>query len=296
MDIEGLQELIEDYVDKYPDLLYVMENGQFSVNKALPVYKSLLQSHMSLLHDRYLLTDRRPIYISPTCVVYKAVDYSVRDRQNKPIVIALKLMKYKSQYVKEIGMRKQMEMMGHRSGRVSNSAGNTGEEATFVVAVLSSHAPRNNKDSSDDSMDLYDLMNYSNCDTKEPIRRTERPISPPPVRPRDSNSTNNKAAKNSDNNSTIRLVDSRVARVNEDRRNRLQALNSLKYNAEKLYCIAMPLASTNLQSAVKQERYMAKNLLEIKGIFLQILRSVDFIHSKGLVHGKLIWDDILIFL
>lgn len=80
--IDGLEEMVEEYVEKYPDLLYALDkNGQFSILKALPAYKSMLQSHLSLWHDRYLVTDNRPIYISSTCAVYKAIDYSIRDKQ-----------------------------------------------------------------------------------------------------------------------------------------------------------------------------------------------------------------------
>ena len=284
LNFEGLEELVENYIEKYPELLYALDSsGDFAVNKALPAYKSMLQAHMSLWHDRYLVTERRPIYISSTCVVYKAADYSLRDKQGKPSIIALKLMKYKSQYVKEIGMRKQMEIVGgQKVSRIGNSSvGSAGDNSTFVISVLSSHAPRNNKDSSDENMELSELLNYGSCDTGKSSAVTVTTNNKSPDKQRD-----NKVSKYME---VLRRTDSRLARANEDRLNRIQSFNALKYNAEKLFCIAMPLAETNLQSAMKQERFMAKSIAEVKSIFLQILRCVDFIHSKGLVHGTAIF-------
>ena len=279
LNFEGLEELVEGYVEKYPDLLYVLDSsGHFAVNKALPAYKSILQAHMSLWHDRYLVTERRPIYISSTCVVYKAADHSLRDKQGKPTVIALKLMKYKSQYVKEIGMRKQMEIIGGQKASHANSGniGSAGDNSAFVISVLSSHAPRNNKESSDENMDLSELLNYGSCDTGKLLIATTSPVKS------GEKHRDNKFSKYMDG---LRRTDSRLARANEERLQRIQSFNALKYNAEKLFCISMPFAEANLQSVMKQERFMIKSITEVKSIFLQILRCVDFIHSKGLVHG-----------
>lgn len=281
LSIEGLEEIVEDYVDSYPELLYVLEpNGQFAVHRALPPYKSILQSRMALWHDRYMITEKRPLYISATCVVYKALDYSVRDKQGKAIVIALKLMKYKSQYVKEIGIRKQLDMGGNKSVTFNNNTkhSNTTSSNSYVVAVLSSHAPRINKESTDDSMDLHDFVNYGQCDrvgtSNEDNQEMELAL-PPPSMGSKYKAANGKQSANLAATTTI--IDQKTQDIT--------ARNAAKFRAEKLFCIAMPLAVTNLHMAMKQERFIAKNLQEIKSIFLQILHCVDFFHSKGIVHG-----------
>jgi len=231
----------------------------------------------------------------------------------KPLVVALKLMKYKSQFVKEIGIRKQLD-----SGGVKSSNSNAVDNA-FVIPILSSHIPRNNKDSLDDNQDLFELLNYGYCDRREPnhtpfnnvVSDDSTITSTEAVHPSLSNTNNsrnnahnsqsNYNSNNSYNYSHHRRSSSigrgvsisvrkhsEVAipvRSMENKQNQMNVRNTAKYNAEKLFCIIMPLASTNLLAAMKQERFMTKNIKEIKSLYLQVLRSVEFIHSKGLVHG-----------
>ena len=58
-----------------------------------------------LWHGRYALTEDRPEHRSATSFVYKAVDEGVKDEFGHPRRVALKLMKLKGQFMREVQSR-----------------------------------------------------------------------------------------------------------------------------------------------------------------------------------------------
>jgi hypothetical protein len=66
--------------------------------------KHAIQS-IFLWHGRYRVIEGRPEHTSATCFVYRAVDEEDRDESNHPKRVALKLMRYKSQFLRELKAR-----------------------------------------------------------------------------------------------------------------------------------------------------------------------------------------------
>ena len=60
-----------------------------------------------------------------------------------------------------------------------------------------------------------------------------------------------------------------------------------KSNAERLFCLVMPLADRNMYVALKQERWAPHNLGEIRHSFTQIVKAVSHLHDKGIVHADI---------
>ena len=63
---------------------------------------------MLLWHGRYALTEDRPEHRSATSFVYKAVDEGVKDEFGHPRRVALKLMRCKGQFMREVQSRKKL--------------------------------------------------------------------------------------------------------------------------------------------------------------------------------------------
>jgi serine/threonine protein kinase len=57
-----------------------------------------------------------------------------------------------------------------------------------------------------------------------------------------------------------------------------------KQQAESLYCIVLPFADRNLFASLKQERFGEE---EKKSIFIQLVKCVEHLHSKGIVHADI---------
>ena len=60
-----------------------------------------------------------------------------------------------------------------------------------------------------------------------------------------------------------------------------------KEDAERLFLLCMPLADRNMFVALKQERWAGKNILEIRHAFTQIVKAVQHLHNKGIIHADL---------
>ena len=60
-----------------------------------------------------------------------------------------------------------------------------------------------------------------------------------------------------------------------------------KQQAESLYSVVMPLADRNLYVALKQERFAGRNLGEVRYIFSQLVRCVDHMHGRGVLHADI---------
>ena len=60
-----------------------------------------------------------------------------------------------------------------------------------------------------------------------------------------------------------------------------------KAKAERLLTLVMPLAQRSLFLALKQEAWAGKNFDEVRHVFGHLVRCVDHLHSKGVIHGDL---------
>ena len=49
----------------------------------------------------------------------------------------------------------------------------------------------------------------------------------------------------------------------------------------------MPQADRNMFVALKQERFAGSNMDEVRHIFTQLVKCVEHLHSKGIVHGDI---------
>ena len=96
----GLSAIISNLVQTFPTL-YAARNdrGVMCLDLATPVYSLAIKS-MRLWFGRYHIDDT-PEHQSATCFVYKALDAQANDS-----VVALKLMRYRSHFLKELKTRK----------------------------------------------------------------------------------------------------------------------------------------------------------------------------------------------
>jgi serine/threonine protein kinase len=60
-----------------------------------------------------------------------------------------------------------------------------------------------------------------------------------------------------------------------------------KSNAERLYLLVMPLADRNLFVALKQERWAGRDMEEVRYVYKQLLRAVEHMHEKGVLHADI---------
>ena len=80
-------------------------DGRAAVDVASKPMKLIMQSVL-LWHGRYRIIESRPEHISATCFVFKAVDEHTVDKDTGlPIKVALKLMRLKDQFQREISTR-----------------------------------------------------------------------------------------------------------------------------------------------------------------------------------------------
>jgi serine/threonine protein kinase len=103
--MEGMGPRILDYVTRYPHLAFALDaSGRCALDVASP--SNRLAIHSSVLwHGRYRIIDEYPEHISPTCIVYRAVDEAILDASGHPIRVAIKLMRFRDQFSHEIEMR-----------------------------------------------------------------------------------------------------------------------------------------------------------------------------------------------
>ena len=101
-----LSAMVEALVSSHPTLAAAKDaDGRAAVDVASKPMKSIMQSVL-LWHGRYRITEPRPEHISATCFVFKAVDeYTIDSETIQPIKVALKLMRLKDQFQREISTR-----------------------------------------------------------------------------------------------------------------------------------------------------------------------------------------------
>ena len=186
------------------------ENGRVAMDVASKTMKAIMQKIL-LWHGQYRITEQRPEHESATCYVFKAVNEHVMDSETgKPMRVALKLMRQKAQFQRELGMRDKD--FGH----------------DFVMNVLQTHPAIG-------STALLESMSDEVTDVE---------------------------------------VDSATGQLT-------------KVNAEKLFFVVIPLADRNLFTALKQERWAGQNMEEVRHVFVQLLRCVEHMHRKGVIHADL---------
>jgi serine/threonine protein kinase len=104
--IDGFENVLVNYCEKYGELIFAQDrSGRKAVDIAAAANKKAIQS-LLLWFGKYRITESRPEHQSATCFVYKAVDEFSLDENGHPKGVALKLMKIKSQYLREIQARK----------------------------------------------------------------------------------------------------------------------------------------------------------------------------------------------
>ena len=98
--------IVEALVSSHPALAAAKDvNNRAAVDVASKPMKLIMQSVL-LWHGRYRITEPRPEHISATCFVFKAVDEHTIDKETGlPIKVALKLMRLKDQFQREISTR-----------------------------------------------------------------------------------------------------------------------------------------------------------------------------------------------
>ena len=98
--------MVEALVSNHPTLAAAKDaDGRAAVDVASKPMKLIMQSVL-LWHGRYRITESRPEHISATCFVFKAVDEHTIDKETgQPIKVALKLMRLKDQFQREISTR-----------------------------------------------------------------------------------------------------------------------------------------------------------------------------------------------
>jgi hypothetical protein len=178
--------IIKEYVMKYPDLASSIDfKGRAAFDVAAPLNKLAIQS-LFLWHGRYHMK-QIPEHQSATCYVYFGTDEGNIDESGNGRRVALKLMKFKSFFIREVQIRQH----------------NFDEK--YVINIAQTHpAYEPGRD------DKY-LMD----DDKWPEQI-------------------------------------HVEVLHDKEGNQLPLT---KANAEKLYCVVMPLADRNMYVALKQERF-----------------------------------------
>ena len=98
--------MVEALVSSHPTLAAAKDDdGRAAVDVASKSMKLIIQSVL-LWHGRYRITEPRPEHISATCFVFKAVDeHTIDSETSQPIKVALKLMRLKDQFQREISTR-----------------------------------------------------------------------------------------------------------------------------------------------------------------------------------------------
>jgi serine/threonine protein kinase len=206
-DIEGFESVLAGYCEQYAELIYAHDRrGRRVVDIAAHANKKAIQSFF-LWFGKYRITEFRPEHQSSTCFVYKAVDEFDLDENGHPRGVALKLMKIKSQFLREIHARE------------SNF------DPKYIINVLEIHPSLSGLDSYPD--DLTEALGEV----------------------------------------TAGILS--------------------KQQAEKLFCVIMPLANRNLFVAMKQERFAGVDQEQVRHTFTQLCRCVQHMHERGVIHADI---------
>jgi hypothetical protein len=240
--LPGVVERVRQYVSEYPLLADVCDNhGRSAVNMACAEAKHVILATF-LWFDRYRLIDSRPEHTSATCFVYKALDEMDLDEQRKPKKVALKLMREKSQFVRELETRESQF------------------RSECVVGIIRTH----------------------------PTIRGKAVRSPGPMRDTARTPSEDEDGFNIDCNGILDILEGYPDHVTTRADSTHTGGGLSKKQAEELFCLVMPLADRNLYVALKQERFAGgHNMHIIKHVFKQLVRAVDHMHGKGVIHADI---------
>eukprot|EP01034_Spumella_vulgaris_P026156 gene26156-32691_t len=106
-DGEDYNTLVSDIITSHPELATVKDSSGRSAVDAATQRNKLAINSLLLWHGKYRVTESKPEHTSATCFVFKAVDESRTDESGSYIPVALKLMKVKAQFEREVGCREQ---------------------------------------------------------------------------------------------------------------------------------------------------------------------------------------------
>ena len=139
-DIESIDERVIYFVGKYPALAKVVDKyDRVAEDVATAANKKAIKSVL-LLYGRYRLLDTIPEHVSATCYVYRAEDEEERDESNVPRRVALKFMRVKSQFVREIQTRQDRKF-----------------EQDYVIGIARTHPALSELDKWDDEIEMENI-------------------------------------------------------------------------------------------------------------------------------------------
>lgn len=228
----ALQAFVLSAVKCYPQLAGAKDaHGRVAVDVATKANKTAINSFF-LWHGRYRIIDHHPEHVSTTCYVYRALDENRLDDTGNPIKVALKLIRMKSHFVREIASRQH------------------NFDANFVVNILETYPAT----AAAAGSDLAEALSGHSDDC------FATPVAP-----------------------ELETAALRKLRSGET----IPQLS--KIEAELMYCIVMPLGDRNMFVCLKQERFAGRveNVDEISYVFQQLVRCVEHLHQKGILHADI---------
>jgi serine/threonine protein kinase/ankyrin repeat protein len=105
-----VESAISSAIQKYPKLLFAKDSmGRMTNAIATEKNKAIVNSYF-LWHGKYRPTQTKPEHCSATSFVFKAVDLSQIDENGEPKPVAIKLMRFKSHFLKEIRSREEHQL------------------------------------------------------------------------------------------------------------------------------------------------------------------------------------------
>jgi serine/threonine protein kinase len=105
-----VESVISTAIQKFPKLLFAKDSmGRITNAIATEKNKAIINSYF-LWHGKYRPTQTKPEHCSVTSFVFKAVDLSQIDENGEPKPVAIKLMRFKSHFLKEIRLREERKL------------------------------------------------------------------------------------------------------------------------------------------------------------------------------------------
>jgi serine/threonine protein kinase len=275
-DIHGIQNKVLQYIRSYPFLNAVKDaDGRVAVDVAKRENKKAIQSVL-LWHGRYRLLESRPEHSSATCHVFRAVDeFTVDESTDQHVPVALKLMRNKDHFIREVITRRKEF------------------SPDYVVNIIETHPPLEpllvSSSGSGEPPTLDEVVQHAKNQLNSwPDFVEIDNDAPAPSSSSSSSSASNGATTGAASSSSSGGGDSTaVGGAPLSSRARASTGQLTKDQAERLFCIIMPLADRNMYVALKQERWAGRDMAEVRHVFSQLVGCVQHIHTKGVLHGDI---------
>lgn len=103
-DVPGISERVKDFAKQYPQLVYVKDKNEHKPENVASTECCHAIRDTYLWHGRYR-PDPDPAHVSATCFVYRCVDEMDIDRLGMPSKVAVKLMRRRDQWQREVDIR-----------------------------------------------------------------------------------------------------------------------------------------------------------------------------------------------